>query len=177
MLAAKLRWLAADAIDCEYARATALGDLNRAGVKNEEVRRLTEETPSADEKGLFVFARQMTKAAYLVTDSEFDRLLKQFGPEKMTAVVQTLAFANFENRIFLALGVKLEPQGPYPPLSVKLDAKGRTEVATPVRPARIRSRKPGPEKYDARMSGRNSPSMNWKIAHNAESPHGTNSIA
>jgi alkylhydroperoxidase family enzyme len=135
VLAAKLRWLAADAIDCEYARATALGDLKRAGVNHEEVRRLTEGNPSTEELGLFAFARQMTKAAYLVTDAEFDKLLKQFGPEKMTAVVHTLAFANFENRIFLALGVKIEPRGPCPPLAAKLDAKGRADVATPGRPA------------------------------------------
>src|SRR4051794_32802689 len=53
VLAAKLRWLAADAIDCEYARATALADLKRANAKDGEVRRLTTDMPSDEEKGLF----------------------------------------------------------------------------------------------------------------------------
>lgn len=150
LLAAKIRWLAADTIDCEYARATALADLKKASAGTDEVKRLIENQPSLDEQALFSFARQMTKAAYLVTDVEFEKLLKQFGPEKMTAIVHTLAFANFHNRIILALGVRIEPDGPCPPLSIKLDSKRRPEVATPARPAwdRVKSAKP-PKHYDA----------------------------
>ena len=134
VLAAKLRWLAADAIHCEYARAMSIADLQRAGAASAEISRLVDNRPSPSEKRLFAFARQITKAAYLVTDAEFAELLKQFGPEKMTAIVHTLAFANFEYRIFLALGVQVEPGGPCPPLSVKLDAKRRSHVTTPPRP-------------------------------------------
>jgi alkylhydroperoxidase family enzyme len=149
-LAAKLRWLAADAVQCDYARETALADLKRAGVSADEINRLTDETPPDSDRSLFVFARQVTRAAYLVTDEEFQRLLRQFGPEKMTAIVQTLAFANFQNRIILALGVKVEPEGPCPPLSVKLDAGKRSKLATPARPAwdRVTEAKPA-RKYDA----------------------------
>ena len=135
VMAAKLRWIAADTIGCEYARATALFDLKASQISDEELRRLTERRPLPDEKGLVAFARQVTKAAYAVTDDEFAALLKQFGPEKITAVVHTLAFANFHNRIILALGVKVEPDGPCPPLSVKLDGKRRAEIPTPRRPA------------------------------------------
>jgi alkylhydroperoxidase family enzyme len=150
VIAAKLRWVAADEIGCEYARASALADLNRAGAANDEVRRLTEDRPSPDDKGLFSFARQITKAAYLVTDAEFDALLQKLGPEKMTTVVHTLAFANFHNRIILALGVKVEPGGPCPPLAIKLDARRRSGVATPARPPWERVTEARPMKnYDA----------------------------
>lgn len=144
VLAAKLRWLAADAMDCEYARLSALADLRRASAPAEEVGRLTKDQPAVDEKGLFAFARQMTKAAYSVTDGEFAKLLERFGPEKMTAIVHTLAFANFQNRIILALGVKVEPAGPCPPLAVKLDATKRQGLPTPPRPAwdKVGSAKP-----------------------------------
>ncbi len=150
VLAAKLRWLAADAIHCDYARASALGDLKRAGVSTDEIRRLTENKPAPSEKALFAFARQITRAAYAVTDSEFAELLKQFGPEKMTAIVHTLAFANFQNRVILALGVKVEPEGPPPALAVKLDAKRRSKVSTPPRPdwSRVTDAKPT-KRYDA----------------------------
>lgn len=133
VLAAKLRWLAADAMKCDYARASALADLKRYGASADEISRVIEKKPTAAEKGLFAFARQVTNAAYAITDSEFEELLKEFGPEKMTAIVHTLAFANFHNRIIMALGVKAEPESP-PPLGVKLDAKRRAAVVAPARP-------------------------------------------
>ena len=49
-------------------------------------------------------------------------------------MVHTLAYANFQNRIFLALGVAVEPGGPLPPLAAKLDAAKRGRVPTPPRP-------------------------------------------
>jgi alkylhydroperoxidase family enzyme len=144
LLAAKLRWLVADTMNCEYARATAMADLRTAGATSDETRRLTANAPAAEEKPLFSFARQITKAAYAVTDDEFATLLRRFGPENMTAIVHTLAFANFQNRIILALGVKIEPDGPCPPLAMKLDAKRRAMVPTPPRPGwdRVISAKP-----------------------------------
>jgi hypothetical protein len=132
--AAKLRWLVADEMKCEYARVSALADLTRAGAKADEVRRLTAGQPAPDEEKVFAFARQVTSAAYLVTDGQFAALVGQLGPEKMTAVVHTLAFANFHDRIILALGVKTEPGRPVPPLAVKLDAARRAAVPAPPRP-------------------------------------------
>lgn len=149
-LAAKLRWVAADAIDCDYSRASALADLKRAGATEDEVRRLVERKPLPNEKSLVAFARQVTTGAYAITDDHFAALLKQFGPEKMTAIVHTLAFANFHNRIILALGVKVEADGSCPPLSVKLDGKARAEIATPARPPwkAVIATKP-PRQFDA----------------------------
>jgi alkylhydroperoxidase family enzyme len=149
-VAAKLRWTAADALNCEYGRATAVADLKRAGGSAEDVRRLTESRPNDDERRVVALARQLTTAAYLVTDEQFAAVLKQLGPEKITAAVHTVAFANFENRVILALGVKIEPDGPYPPLSVKLDKLKRATVAAPPRPPwdAVTSAKPKKE-YDA----------------------------
>src|SRR4051812_21271614 len=81
--AAKLRWVAADTLGSEYGRATALADLKRAGADPDEVRRLVEDRPAGDERRLLGFARQLTAAAYLVTDEQFAAVLKQLGPEKM----------------------------------------------------------------------------------------------
>ena len=144
ILAAQLRWLAADAIGSEYARVTAAADLRRAGVSEGQLQRLLRGEPTPVERGLWAFARQVTKAAYAVTDEQFAELLKQFGPEKMTAVVETLAFANFQNRVILSLGVRVGPGGPCPPVDVRFDAKRRAGVATPGRPAwdRVLAAKP-----------------------------------
>jgi alkylhydroperoxidase family enzyme len=135
VLAAKLRWAAADALGSEYGRATALADLKRAGTSADEVRRLVEDRPNDDDRRLLALARQLSTAAYEVTDEQFAAVLKQLGPEKMVAAVHTVAFANFENRVTLALGVKVEPGGPVPPLSVKLDPGRRAKVKAPPRPA------------------------------------------
>jgi hypothetical protein len=135
-LAAKLRWAAADALGSEYGRATALADLRRAGASPDDVRRLIDGRPADDgDRRLLAFARQLSTAAYLVTDEQFAAVLERLGPEKMVAAVHTVAFANFQCRVVLALGVRLEAEGPCPPLSVKLDRGRRAAVKAPSRPA------------------------------------------
>jgi hypothetical protein len=152
VLAAQLRWEAADAIGCEYAKAYAAADLKRAG--SDPVQGL--------DPDLRAFARQVTANAAGVTDEQFAELLGRYGEEKMVAVVHTLAYANFQNRIFLALGVAVEPGGPLPPLDVQLDLDARAKLATPPRPSwdEIRAKKvavrkfvPGwPEQSDAALA-------------------------
>lgn len=150
VLAAKLRWIAANAIQCDYARVSALGDLKRSGASADEIQRVTENNPSPTEKSLFAFARQITMAAHTITDAEFARLLEQFGPEKMTAIVHTLAFANFQNRIIVALGVKPESGEPIGPLPVKLDVQKRAAMPPPPRLDwdKVTNAKPA-KRYDA----------------------------
>ena len=149
-VAAKLRWAVADTLGSEYGRATALADLKRAGASAAEVRRLVDGRPTADERPRVAFARQLTTAGYLVTDEQFAAVLKQLGPEKMVAAVHTVAFANFENRVTLGLGVRVEPGGPCPPLAAKLDRAKRARVAAPPRPAwdAVKTARPKKE-YDA----------------------------
>src|SRR5207248_2773474 len=106
VLAGKLRWAAADAIGCDYSRQYAEADLRRAGVTDTEIKHWTSgRRLSHRESIVLAFARKLTEAAYTVTDDEFAHLLKEFGEEKVVAMVHTLAFANFQNRIILALGV------------------------------------------------------------------------
>lgn len=137
VLAAKLRWVAADALGCKYATREAETDLRRAGLTKDQVAEFTDPArPYPDgEQPLFQFARKLTKAAYTVTDDEFAVVLKQLGPERITAVVHTIAFANFQFRIITALGVEPEAGAGVPPLSTPLDPVARASVESPTRPA------------------------------------------
>ena len=159
-LAAKLRWVVADAIGCEYARATSLADFRRTGASADDIQRLARGEASLEDLELYGFARQVTAAAYTVSDPQFAELLKKFGPEKMTAIVQTLAYANFQYRIIMALGVRIEPEGPCPPVDVRFDAKRRAAVPTPPRPAW--------DKTLARPGAKYNAPADWKVVSFAD---------
>ena len=104
--AGKLRWAAADAIGCDYAKRYAEADLRRAGLTDKDLRRLDDPNElSGAGRATLTFARKMSRAAHTVTDAEMADLLDRFGPERVVAMVHTLAFANFQVRIFLALRV------------------------------------------------------------------------
>lgn len=135
VLAGKLRWTAADAISCEYARQCAESDLKRAGVSDDELRLLTGDwitLPEAD-RMVMEFARQLTRAGHEISDSQMAALIEQFGTEQVVGIVHTVAFANFENRLFLALGVEHETDGPLPPVELKTDPRQQGEVPVPPR--------------------------------------------
>lgn len=131
----KIRWVAADANRCDYSRRYAEADLLRAGLTKADLAKLAGNhagLPKA-ERELLTFARKMTLAAHTVTDDEFAAIMKRFGPEKTVAIVHTLAQANFQDRIFLALGIQVEPDGPYPPFDVPFDPAMKSAVAAPSR--------------------------------------------
>jgi hypothetical protein len=135
-LAAKLRWAAADDIGCAYSRRYAEADLRRAGTSEKELKRLADaahDLPRA-ERIVLAFARKLTRAGHELTDAELDELLDLFGAEKVVAIVHTAALANFQNRIFLALGAEVEPGGPLPPLDVRFDPRKPVSVPAPARP-------------------------------------------
>jgi hypothetical protein len=129
VLAAKLRWVAAETIGC---------------VGADELKRLRGEAGKLEESDrlALAFARKMTRAAHEVTDGEIGELLRVFGPEVVVGMVHTLAYANFQNRIFLALGVTVEQDGPLPPIDFRSDPVRRMKVETPSRPAWEFSQKP-----------------------------------
>lgn len=136
ILAGKLRWVAADAVGCEYAKKYAEADLVRAGMTPEDVQKLggnIRELPEKERLAL-QFAHKMTKAAHTVTDEEFAEVLKEFGPDLTVALVHTLAHANFQNRIFLALGVTVETGGPLAPVDPFPDTSVQAKVVAPDRP-------------------------------------------
>jgi alkylhydroperoxidase family enzyme len=78
------------------------------------------------------FAKKLTLEGHAITDREFAEVLKEFGPENTTAIVHTVAYANFHNRILLGLGVKGESP-PAPPVDVKFDLEA-AKVTAPPRP-------------------------------------------
>jgi alkylhydroperoxidase family enzyme len=134
VLAGKLHWAAADAIGSDYGKRYAEADLRRAGLKDDDLKQLTgdpKNLPYPDRIAV-LFARKLTRAAYKVTDDEMAELIKEFGPDKVVAMVHTLAWANFQNRITLALGIQVERDGPLPPLDPRLDAERQAQV--PPRP-------------------------------------------
>lgn len=106
-LAAEVRYEVADALDSPYGRAAAKADWERVGGTA-----ITPETRA--------FVRKLTLAGHAITDAEFAAILKAFGPKDTTALVHTVAYANFQNRIWLGLGIGGESP-PAPPLAQRFD--------------------------------------------------------
>lgn len=124
-LRGRMRWVAAHANRCSYSEAYAAADLRRAGVSDTEIAALAgdhSELPQADRLAL-EFARKMTVAADTVTDEEVARLLKPYGEKQLVAMVLLLAYANFQDRLLLALDLPVEEEGPLMPLNVRFARK------------------------------------------------------
>ncbi len=134
-LAAKLRWMAAHTLGCEYGRRYAEADLRRAGLGADDLKKLAGDAGKLpiEEHAALTFTRKMSRDASTVTDDEMAELLKLFGPEKTVALVHTVAYANFHNRIVMALGVEVEPDGPLPPVDLRLDPAQRAKIIAPPR--------------------------------------------
>jgi hypothetical protein len=75
----------------------------------------------------------MTLEAHKVTDQEVSDLTGHFDEKTVVAMVLQMAFANFQDRLLLALNVPIEPEGPLPPLEVRFVAlkPGETIAAAP----------------------------------------------
>ncbi|MBX9680583.1 MAG: hypothetical protein K2X38_17650 [Gemmataceae bacterium] len=132
--AAKLRWAVADAMRCAYAKQYAEFDLRRAKIGDAELDHLRSgKSLSADDVAMTAYARKAALAASTLTDEEMDLLLKRFGPEKLVAMVHTAAFANFENRIFLAIGTKAESEGLIPPIDYPIGSEEAKKLQAPPR--------------------------------------------
>jgi hypothetical protein len=63
-------------------------------------------------------ARELTRAAYKVSDDQMAALRKYLGDQKLVAFVQLIAFGNFQDRLLLTRGTPPEPGGPLPPSGV-----------------------------------------------------------
>jgi alkylhydroperoxidase family enzyme len=116
-----VRWAAADANRCDYAKNVAVADLRRAGITAAELRTLLIDPNrlSAAERAAVAFARKMMREAHAVTDEEMKQLLGFYGEERVVALVALLAHASFQDRIFLAANVRAEPGESLPPLTVQ----------------------------------------------------------
>jgi alkylhydroperoxidase family enzyme len=137
-LRGKMRWVAAHANRCAYAEACAAADLRRAGLDDNALKELAGDhtgLPEA-ERAALTFARKLTLAADTVSDTEMARLIELHGDKQVAAMVLLLAYANFQDRLLLTLGIREEPGGPLPPLDVHFsdqsaEAPPRKLPATP----------------------------------------------
>lgn len=116
LLRARMHYVAARAIDSEYGCAYAEADLVRAGGADDDpvLNGDWSELTTAEQSAL-AFAEKMTVAAHSVTDEEVAGLIEHFGERQVVAMVLQLAWANYRNRLALALGVTVEENGPLPP--------------------------------------------------------------
>ena len=131
VLAARIRGVVSTALGSTYGDQTALADLRRAGLGDKDLFKGVSFSPA--DLAAFSFAKKLTEEGHAITDSEFAELLKHHGPEKVTAIVHTVAYANFHNRILLALGIKGESPVLAAP-AVKFDFDG-WKTPAPARPA------------------------------------------
>ena len=120
-LRAKLRWFAAHANHCEYAKAYARADFVRAGGKATDIDSLPDKLDQLPEKERLALnlVRQLTLEAYTVTDDQIARLVELYGEKQLVAIVLVAAYANFQDRLLLALGAVVEPDGALPPMKVR----------------------------------------------------------
>jgi alkylhydroperoxidase family enzyme len=142
MLRAKLRWIAADANRCDYAKAYARFDYVQAGGKAEDIDALPKQLdklPEAERLAL-ILVRQLVEAAYSVSDEQVARLVDLYGEKEVVAIVLVAAYANFQDRLLLALGATVEESGPLPP--IKVAVKRTAGVSRPVEAPPAGSRRP-----------------------------------
>lgn len=131
-LSARIRHEVAEALGSKYGAAIAGADLGEPDILT-IAPKFMPRSPLTFEEGVALrFAKKLTREGHAVTDEEFAQLLNSFGPEKTTAIVHTVAYANFQNRILLGLGVK----GEWPvvaPVGLKFDLDA-AKVKAPERP-------------------------------------------
>lgn len=126
-----VRWAAAHANGCEYGEAVALADLRVAGVDEVHIRALTGKPDGrpADTRAVVEFAFRLTLGTHALTDAEVARLVERYGEKQVVAIVLLVAYANFQDRLCLALDLGPEPGGAVPPLDVKFARQRLGEVA------------------------------------------------
>jgi alkylhydroperoxidase family enzyme len=136
-LRGQLRWVAAHANRCRYSEAFAAADLRRAGMDEADIQNLAGDLTTLP---ALQFARNLSRDGGSVTDDEMARLLAQYGERQVVAMTMLVAFASFQDRIILALGLPQEPDGPLPPLEARFArlSLGASRAAPPrQKPQRI----------------------------------------
>jgi hypothetical protein len=133
-LAAKVRWAVARELQCDYAARYAESDLKRMGTSEAELIDLKNGDVNATDRIVLKFARKLTSAGYSITDSEMKAVIARLGPDRAVALVHTVAFANFHDRILLGLGVTVEDDGPCAAVDFKYNPSQSAVIPAPVRP-------------------------------------------
>jgi hypothetical protein len=118
-MAAEIRLAVADSLGCRYGAGLARADLERAlnaGATDTDAdgkpspASATDALEPATLELVRLFARHLTVAAHEIDDDEFDRVFRALGAERTVAVVHSAAYANFQCRLLLGLGM-LESTG------------------------------------------------------------------
>ncbi len=132
LLRAKLRWVAADANRCAYAKAYARFDYVRAGGKAQDIDALPKQMDKLlkEERIALQLVKQLVEAAYTVTDEQVAEVVELHGEKQTVAIVLVAAYANFQDRFLLALGAEVEPDGPYAPIKVSFPKPVKKEPST-----------------------------------------------
>lgn len=147
-LRGKLRWVAAHAHRCAYSEACATADLLRAGLDPAEIATLAGDLHgfSARERAVLTFARTLAQAADRLTDTEVAELVHDLGEKQVVAIVLLLAYANFQDRLFLALDLPPEAGQALEPVEVRFQQPalgasraGPTRAVPAERPSLARS--------------------------------------
>ncbi len=130
ILRGQLRWVAAHANRCRYSEACAAADLRRAGMDEAGIQALAGDLailPPRTRTAL-QFAHRLSRDGRSVTDAEVEQLIALFGERQVVGMVLLLAYANFQDRLVLSLGLPPEADGPLPPLPVRfaLAARGQS---------------------------------------------------
>jgi len=145
-----MRWTVARANRCEYSMGQAILDLHRAGLDQSQIEAFDDKEPkrsTADQEAI-EFALKLTVAADSVTDEEVARLLERYGDKDVVAMVLLVAYANFQDRLLLSLGLKSEPGGPLAPLHVRF-ARGESGKSV-----NVPKRKQPSEQWETGLPGR-----------------------
>jgi hypothetical protein len=118
-LRALVRWAAADANRCEYAKTIAAADFARTGTIESIESVVKEGRLPALDRAAMAFARRMMREAHAVTDEEVKHLIDLAGEERVVAIVALVAHASFQDRILLALSIAGEARNDPPPVTVR----------------------------------------------------------
>jgi hypothetical protein len=130
-LRARLRGQVARANGCTYGEACAAADLLRSGggrlLAGADLTRLPEAEQAALE-----FARKLTLSPAAITDAEVARLVEWYGDRQVVAIVLLVAYANFLDRLVVALNLPADASA-LAPLEVRFAALplGASRAALP----------------------------------------------
>jgi hypothetical protein len=139
-LRGRIRWTVAHENHCEYVMAQSAADLRRAGLNDEEIQALDsgDTTIPAPEAAAIAFARKLTGAADSITDEEVKGIIDSYGEEKAVAIVLLVAYANFQDRLILALQLRDDGSAELPANDVRFAQDDRALLAiAPVREAPV----------------------------------------
>jgi alkylhydroperoxidase family enzyme len=132
-LRGQIRWAAAHASRSAYGEAYALADLRAAGL-GEVADRLAAGNLSAlapANRASITFAEKLTTDPHSITDAEVAALIDRFGERPVVAMVLVLAYAQFQDRLVLALDLPVESGGPVSPIAARFAKRPFGVVSAP----------------------------------------------